>query len=255
MVRKKNSVALFEVISKTKDNRGRDEFRIPDWAGRQVQSADAAGGESQDAPPPLPDYQHAGGDFASSLEDTAPRRLTVTLNYVSCAAAVVGLMVLVGGAFWLGRVTGPAGPVRAAGVGLGGDKKATTSDDKGKTPKATVPKRVPGKYYLVIQQLPGKSTQDLVDARGIAKFCNANNTPAKVWQTKNYYYVWAFQAFDSYPATLTPEALTYAQGIEKLGREYSRYAARSGGKLKRHDFRQRKGGKLEPHFKLYSNDQ
>lgn len=253
MARKKNSVALFEVISKTKDNRGRDDTRIPDWAGRQPQSADAATPEPQDTPPPQPDYQHAGEDFASSLADTAPRRLTVTLNYVSCAVAAAVLIVLVGGAFWLGRVTGPAGPVRGAGVGVGGDKKAITPGNKAKTPKPAIPKRVPGKYYLVIQQLPGKSTQDLVDARGIAKFCNANNTPAKVWQTKNYYYVWAFRAFDSYPATLAPEALSYARGIEKLGKEYSRYAARSGGKLKRHDFRQRKGGKLEPHFKLYSD--
>lgn len=248
MARKKNSVALFEVISKTKDGRGRDDIRIPDWAGGQAQSADAAGAKPQDAPPPLPAYQHAGGDFASSLEDTAPRRLTVTLNYVSCAAAVVGLMVLVGGAFWLGRVTGPAGPVHAAGAGLPGNKAKLPA-------KPPIPKRVVGKYYLVIQQLPGKSAQNLTDARGIAKFCNANKVPAEVWQTASYYYVWGYRAWDTYQATLTPEALRYAQEIEKLGREYSRYAARSGGKLKRHDFRQRKDGKLEPHFKPHTNKQ
>lgn len=255
MARKKNSVALFEVISKAKDNRGRDEFRIPDWAGRQPQSADAAATESQDTPPSQPDYQRAGQEFASAPGDTAPWRLTLTLNSVSCAVAAVVLIVLVGGAFWLGRATGSAGPVRVAGVGAGGDKKETTSGNTAQNPKPPAPKRVPGKYYLVIQQLPGKSTQDLADARGIEKFCKVNNTHAKVWQTSKYYYVWGFRAFDSYPATLAPEALTYAKEIEKLGREYSRHAARSGGRLKRHDFRQRRGGKLEPHFKLYSNDQ
>lgn len=255
MARKKNSVALFEVISKTKDNRGRDDTRVPDWAGRQPQSADAATPEPQDTPPPQPDYQHAGEELASAPGDAAPWRLTVTLNSVNCAVAAAVLIVLVGGAFWLGRATGSAGPVRAAGVGAGGEKKATTSGNTTKTTKPPAPKRVPGKYYLVIQQLPGKSSQDLADARGIEKFCNANNTPGEVWQTSKYYYVLGFRPFDSYPATLSAEANKYAQEIEKLGREYSRHAARSGGRLKRHDFRQRKGGQLEPHFKLYSNNQ
>lgn len=248
MARKKNSVALFEVISKTKDGRGRVDIRIPNWAGGQAQSADA-GANPQDTSPPIPD-QHVAGGFTSALEDTAPRRLTVTLNYVSCAVVVVGLMVLVGGAFWLGRATGSAGPVRAAGVGL-------PSGNKAKTPaKPPIPKRVVGKYYLVIQQLPGKSTQDLVDARGIEKFCNANKVAAEVWQTPStqtpsYYYVWAYRTFDSYQATLAPEAMRYAKEMEAIGRKYARHAARSGGKLKLFDFRQRKGGKLEPYFKRH----
>ena len=161
-------------------------------------------------------------------------------------------MLLLCGAFWLGRRTAPVGPAHAAGVGdLTGREGAVRDKELAGTTQPKPPERMPGKYYLVIQQLRGKSAQDLKDARGIARWCKDKGVAAEVWQTPRYYYVWAYRPLDSYQDTLKAGAIQYAKDIEKLGREYSKHAAKTRGELKRYDFRQRKGGKLEPHFRLY----
>ena len=74
----------------------------------------------------------------------------MSLNYVSCTVLAVALLVLLAGAFWLGRVSAEAS-------GAGSPPEMVAEQGRGITEGQgaanQLPKRIPGKYYPVIQRL------------------------------------------------------------------------------------------------------
>ncbi|MFW6132622.1 MAG: hypothetical protein ACOC8F_01905 [Planctomycetota bacterium] len=201
MTRKKDSVALFEVISKARPGRQQQTgIDVPNWMGRKDASGDAAGESSdqrdaeasaaeaeQGAPsgaPSAPSRSPALPKRAATRTGAAPTgsaampgseptlarvgdriRLSVTdVTAAVVAAGLVGLLVL---AFLVGRWTkgsddGPA----EAGLAQTTDKADDADGKTGDTQNggAQTPVRQAGKYYLVIQNL-GTYRPDTSDGR------------------------------------------------------------------------------------------
>ena len=223
MAKKKDSMALFEVISKSREKRSRGEMGVPDWMGHSEQGAPPQAEASTTSTPPAipraarkPAVVKTGG------------QLQVTLNYISCLALALGLVVLLAGAFWLGRSTAPeaggpaqAGmkaPFRPGLIGQGGNKAGA------KQPEMKLPPRQAGKYYLVIESTGGAQDWHLEQARKIQRFCYfEGGEPSEVRKypatqhTKEQYVVWSLTSFDSPRST---EATQHAEMIERLGARY-----------------------------------
>jgi len=219
--KKKDSVALFEVISKSREKRSRGEMGVPGWMGDSEKDASqpteaAASRDATPKAPRKPAIVKTGG------------QLQVTLNYISCLAVALGLVVLLAGAFWLGRSTAPqagkparAGmqaPYRPGLIGQGGSKAGA------KQPEMKLPPRQVGKYYLVIESTQGAQDWHLEQARKIQRFCYFEaSEPSEVRKypatqhTKEQYVVWSLTPFDSPRST---EATQHAEMIERLGARY-----------------------------------
>ena len=245
MVKKRNSVALFEVISKSKEKSSQADMGVPAWMGGTAQDEDAPKPDSPvpAAPklPPLP----APPVRTAPLMTTAGGRLQLSLNYVSCLVIAVGLVLLLAGAFWLGRKTAPA-PQTGEGR-MKAEFRAgllSENDTAGAGAAKTLPKRIPGKYYIVIESTRGTDAWHLAQAEKIARFCIERNEPAEVRKypatsrSREQYVAWSLTPFDS----PTSEAATqHARGIEKLGEEFFELH----GDYK---FLQRNAGRFDPWF-------
>ncbi|HUU58541.1 MAG TPA: hypothetical protein VMZ50_03270 [Phycisphaerae bacterium] len=236
MAKKRSPAALFEVIAQGKERRGEGNVRLPAWVGPKAEPA---------APPPLPGAESAPGPAGPKLPQPAPRmvstaanRLTLSLNYATCAVVAVGLLVLLAAAFWVGRATAPPGTAQAAGLGGPGNAGKQQPPDNTKT---TLPPSnwVPGKYYLIIQQLKGLTPQDRTDADKIVDFCETNGVYADVAQRGSHFIVLSYEPYESGQST---EGWQYARKVEELGRKYM---TDGGG---RYNFGQRRNGKLDPWF-------
>ena len=122
MAKKKNSMALFEVVAKEGKSRNQPDLSGPAWMrGQHV------GGPKPSQPPAAPtapDYQATpaeapeaapevrtqsfGGRQISGVEpmvSTDGGRLTVSLNYVSCTVAMLAILLLLIVAFMMGRAS------------------------------------------------------------------------------------------------------------------------------------------------------
>ncbi len=138
MAKKKNSMALFEIVSKEKKARRAASLGVPGWMRRRDQGKDedelsetaapVEGVEKTTVPAELP---QAGGPDATRAP--APRaayepapvisaaegRLSLTLNYVSWGVVLLALVLLLILAFALGRHSVPNTPVaRASPLGI-----------------------------------------------------------------------------------------------------------------------------------------
>jgi hypothetical protein len=129
-------------------------------------------------------------------------------------AACLGLLVLLIAAFALGRLT--ASP------------EAPTV-----TPKQTVIKRELGKFYMVIQALPGRDATSMAEAKRIAEFCTANGEPAQVQlipgrtRGTGHLIVWSAKPFDAQQGV---EVRAHALSLQnELG---PKYAKRYGSQYK-----------------------
>ena len=238
MPKKKNSMALFEVISKTRDKNPDSEVVVPGWVKPNQQDPQAQ--EPQDTAPQEPEPQkpepqapvtapktpeapqasevtqdpeasEVTSTPAPAIQTTSTRtprrpierpetpeppiwstdggRLTLSLNYVSCMVASMGLLLLIVGAFVLGYMTASPGATDAQS-------------------KQTVVKRVAGKYYMIISKLADESNASRAEANRMAAFCNANGEPAevkllprvvnnKVVKGQGNLIVWSATPFDS----------------------------------------------------------
>jgi len=262
VAKKKNSVALFEVIQKTK--RSDASMDVPKWMGGQGPKAPA---------PAVPERPGAARPAASPAEAGGPERLvTVTgdrlrlsLNYTTAAIAIGVLVVLVLMGFAIGRYAGGRGEPAKQGTMaertpyspdvVGGPKPAPAEGTRTGTgtpvggDAAADSAREKGKWYLVIQGLGGTRPADLEEAWRITTFCKANGVPAKPARYtapsggKQRYIVWSLVPFDS---AKDEKAWQYARKVEAVGKEYF-------AKYTTYDFRQRMaaGGKFNPWFELY----
>ncbi len=270
MAKKKNSVALFEVIQKAKS--GEANMDVPKWMGGEGPMP-----PSGEVPPPRPrpearpapaspaSARRARGGAGEPLLSVAGDRLRLSLNIAACAVAAAGLIALLAGAFALGYWRGGAsaeGELAAAGAGgplkdrtpfgrhvLDGRAKGGGGPSGKGVANPTGADRQKGKWYLVIQALGGRTPEDLKEAARIAAFCKAHGEPATVAEYttprsgKQRYIVWSLRPF-GFSGKPSDEALAYARKIEKLGKEYFE-------KHKTYDFRQRTaGGNFDPWFEV-----
>jgi hypothetical protein len=224
--KKKDSVALFEVISKSRQKRSEAGLNVPGWMGRGVPGGEpperAEGAGEVEMPGPLPE----------PVVSTAGGRLRLSLNYVTALVAVVGMVLLLVLAFWVGRWSVHASAANATGpdaqtAGLTGEQTPTP-------PGPATPGRVPGKHYLVIQGLQGMTQQKRDDAETIVKWLKKEGIAADIGRYRGdpeQYIVWSLNKFDS-PSSA--EAEGFVDTIEELGRRY-----KNGGG--RYDFKQRPG--------------
>lgn len=260
MSKKKDSVALFEVVQKAR--RGEANLNVPTWmqgqSGVEASSPAAVQAETPARAEPVPVRPMAGA--AEPIVSIAGDRLRLSLSMVSCAAVVLGLLLVLTGAFGLGWWAGapadaPDGPrggslrdrvamgrhVLGGSGGPGGGAKSTGGG----------PTWQKGKSYLVIQSLAGEAPADYQEAQRIAAFCNANGQPAAVARYTNprsgtkRYIVWSLTPFDAPTTRQAEQANRFALAIEALGKKYF-------AKHKTYDFRQRSAGKkFDPWFEEY----
>jgi hypothetical protein len=266
VAKKKNSMALFEVISKTRDKNPDSEVSVPNWikpsSGQEDQEPEVQvpAVEAQDAldtlepetqtPEPRQEEEEVATPkpetlISPTLQTTStwePRRspeppkssdlpiwstsggrLILSLNYVTCLVASMGVLLLIIGAFVIGRMTASDSTPIAAG---GGRRQA-------------VVKREVGKFYMVIETLKGRSPEARTEADRIVKFCNANGEPSQVQLLGQNLIVWSLTPFD---AKNSEEVTAHALHVQnELGAKYTR---QYGSKYK---FSQpKKNGKLVP---------
>jgi len=174
---------------------------------------------------------------------TADNRLRLSLSYATCATAAMGLIVLLGVVFWLGRLTAkPGAPVEQAGLGPKGTGPVQLGGvDANASQSTTMPsERVKGKYYLIIDRMKDQTEQDYLDAQAIVEYCRANGQPATVERHGSRYIVWSMTPFDS---ASSEEAMNFARRIEQLGREYEAPRGRN-----KYTFSQHRGTQLDPSY-------
>ena len=282
MTKKKDSVALFEVITKDREKYPKGGVAVPGWMGGAPHKPGVHPEQGAPQGPSVPQDQLAPEvPAALASEPAAPPsrpetgepmlsisggRIRLSLNYTVSLVAAFALVVVLFGAVALGRLTAGAGRpagesggnlpgILDAGKGEGEQRKAPapkapqagqkTVPAKAQTPAAPAT-RIVGKYYLVIQTLRGGLTTELEkEAFKIRDFCVANGKPADVQEQNGNYIVWSLTPLDS-PSAKDPKVQQYAQEIEELGRKY----ASQGG---RYNLMQRRsaGGPLDPFVMIY----
>jgi len=260
VAKRKDSIALFEVITKRRSDAN---LNVPPWMGAKG-TADAQ--ELPPGPPTVPTVPTAqpavpgaASRAWSSLASGAGGQLTLKLSYTHLllAAAVLVLVLIV--SVWIGyslaSAPSPAKPAANATmankVPLGQHVVAGPGVAKSGTPvaeaQASTAARVSGKYYLVIQSLVGASKEDQVEAEQIRAWCAQHDEPATVATHtlaktgRSRFIVWSLRPFDS---SSSAEALNYGRKIEALGKKYN-------AQYKRYDFRQQRDGKYDPWFEVY----
>jgi hypothetical protein len=246
VAKRKDSLALFEVISKTR------EKHLAAPAENPPRSTPAP------AAVPRPAEARPRATAPTSLPTSEPMfstsggRLRLSLNQTQSIVAGAALVVLLIIAFTLGRSSVNTGPVQA-GVSTPAESTESAVRNEAETPRADapaetkkptleMPKRVEGKYYLVIQGLQGAGAEQLKEAQDIVKTLTDFGEPAEVALypgNPRQYIVWSLVGFD------TPDdarAKDYAKTIEEMGKKYRA----QGG---RYDFKQRdRAGEFKPWF-------
>ena len=166
-------------------------------------------------PPPSP----AGHREPPPLVSTTGGRLTLSFNHVSCVVVTVGLVLLLAGAFALGRADRRGKePVTTEN---GTEKTEAGLGDKVSPPP--VRQRESGKYYMIIQRLGPVSESARKEGERIVDFCKKWGEQATVELFENprtkkeFLAVWSLTPFDS----LTGESNdAHAKLIEGMGKEY-----------------------------------
>ena len=240
MAKKKNSIALFEAISKSKERNSHVGVSVPGWLGKASQSQEP-GQPSAENPPPLSGSGSYGG----------PKIVLSGAGLV----LILAVIVAVGAAgFVVGRATAPSktGKTDTAGLRKAG---AALTDGPASSDPMELPVREPKKQYLVIQRIAGMTKNDWKDANDIADWLvRQKGEPCevkKIWvKNKNdtFLAVWSLKAFDSYQSSSAQE---YAKKIESLGKEFEKtdIHKKSTGK---YNFSQQHQGKFDPTFVGYN---
>lgn len=244
MPKRKDSMALFEAISKSRDKQSKTGFVAPTWLAEQAQQA--MPGKSQEQAPaatetqqppktgpqqlpvpvtPTPQRQRASVWSRPSDEPVVDSRLLklakLATQYPRYAALAAGLVVLVivaiiVAATLAGRTpshaSAPQGDTQSAQATAGADSSAQAS-------LAVSTERVKGKHYLVIQVLGGASLAYKAEAQKIVDFLSQRGEAATIELTDGgkKLAVWSLHGFD---ATGSEQAKEFALKIEELGREY-----------------------------------
>ena len=235
MAKKKNSIALFEAISKSKEKTA--GVSVPGWLGKDSPPQDP-GQPPAENPPTLSGAAQYGG----------PK---VVLSAGGLALILALIVAVAVAAYVIGRSTAPGrtGQNAAPGFARAG---GNVPDGLAPTEDVNLPVREPGKWYLVIQRFAGMTDENWKEAKDIAEWLvkqKGEKCEAKKIRIKNdlFLAVWSLKAFDSYP---NPEAQKYAEHIESLGKEFktTEIYKKSTGK---YTFSQHRQGKLDPYYVVY----
>lgn len=203
-MKRKDSVALFEVISK----------------GRVKRPAEA---EADFNPPEVDAAPVAREAEPKSPGDASAKRLSFSLNYASCVAAGLGLVVLLGTMFWLGRITGSkASPAGEAQEGSPVEwRQQDSPQPQGAGPGAAgqeQPARIAGMYYLIIDRMAtGLTESNRLDAEAIIEWLKTQGHDATIAQTRDRYLVLSLKPFEN---PRSQEATDYAAVMDNLGKQY-----------------------------------
>jgi len=213
VAKRKNPTALFEAISRTREKDVQSGLNIPTWMGE---------GEADSHQLGVQPAAQSPASAGVAVVSKASGRLDLSLNYVSCIAIGVVAVLLLAGAFWAGRAT--AGRGASAGPGelpATGETPPVDTAAIGQAPPS-LPTRIAGKYYLVIQQLKDDSVASKVEAQRIADFCGLNNEKAEVRKFQDargrrFWAVWSLTPLDS---DRSSEAEDHAKAVEAMGKRY-----------------------------------
>jgi len=302
--KKKNSMALFEVVAGGQESTRKTSLSVPDWMKRQPEDAQQ---DASPQPPPPSDDVSVGGEqpdgyeaveatdqsavqsqaveqavyddveapaVSAEVPDVGPGetdvyepvapvgeaaapvvsdvsalrpalsvvdgRVTFSLNYVSCAVAGLGVVLVLVMAFVLGRSSAPV-PAANEPSGAGARAGLVVGKSPARRPSGGRPARISGKQYLVIQQLGERSPAAKVAAEAIVAYCEAvRGDRATVVDDGRQYLVLSGVAFDS---DRSAAALEYAADVHALGK---RFKASENDK---YDFSQMdRQGRLDPWF-------
>jgi len=247
--KRKNMMAFYEAFSKTKLKRP-DEPVAVGTKPYTVAAPTPTAAATPPAKPVKPTVQPGWEVFGEPIVSTAGKRLRLSLTQGHCITAGSALVVLLILSFILGRASVPKEappPEEQADAMLmiqAAPDTQTTQPPKAQLPPPTTRTRIPGKFYLVIQQALGSAQQQEADSRAIVAWLREQDEPATVARFDNRagFFVWSLTGFDS---PTGEDAIKYAQSIELLGRKYGS----EGGKYK---FKQRDPNR--PWFIPYSSN-
>jgi hypothetical protein len=230
---------------------------VPGWFSKRPSSApdaaqedspapsesQAAAQPSPSGPSPLPEPStFSPASAAEPMLTIADSRVKLSMNYVTCAAAILGMVALLALMYYVGRVSArPGAPL--AGDGAGGSQ--TSGRPGGGVEANSAPpasERVKGKYYLIIDHMQAMTDKDFQDAEAVQEYCRKNNYPCDIVKLgTKCYAVWSLKAFDSPDSR---EAVDYAKAVEDLGKKYRPPSGRSAYTFSQHN----RAGKLDHSF-------
>jgi len=226
MPKKKNTEGLFEVISRARASQDSPHTNVPEWMSskppEQQTEAGAEGGvelEAEQAPPSPLRTRLRQLEIPRRLLAVRNARVTLSLNFVSCAVVALALATLLVSMFVIGWKWGtrsasadkPAVPYRTDVLGKKNLRRTVARQEP--------PERVAGKYYMLIQGLDGVAAEHWAEAKMIVDFCNKAKLPADIGQMRDpkRLVVWSLTGFDSADSR---QAKDYAEQIKTLGKKY-----------------------------------
>ena len=251
MARKKKSKALFELLT-ADDGESQKKLDVPGWFGAGKPVSPVA--SEQEAVPAAPSFSAAAAPAAAKEQEERERafavidgKLQISLSTGGAALVALGALVLIVGAFVLGR--------RSVSPGVGPDVErvdaprdpnvrnvgpvpvpGSTANRRPPRPSSMKPDDAPrekGYYYLVIQS----AIPDYAKAYNIKRFLHSKGIDATVHKSRtNLYMVKDLKGFKK-NAWSHLAVREYVDQIERLGREYMRQADR----YNKYDFRQGRG--------------
>lgn len=245
MARKKDSTALFESISRSRDKKVQTGMETPGWMGQPTQKSDGG------APPAIP--AATGGQA----------RVTISGNVL--LLIVVGVLAVGAAAYYVGRNLNKPADNGAASVRNGAGGPGAAVNGPARTPAPT------NKWHLVIQRMNAANARRPIadqqtDAKLIVAWLTRNGVPCTVSGSYSRdgrltsVCVRSLRSFDyidksKSPAAskdLTPEALDFAKEIEELGRKFLKGDSIEYRKCKeKYNFSQHNGNKLDPSYQRF----
>ncbi len=212
MAKKKHHVAPFEIVAGLGKNPPQQEAAdeessaCPEVPAQPEQKPRRHVGSGSSGTPMASTYHSA----SPVTERAEPGKVTVSIGHLSAGLVIGAVILLVAGAFVLGRMT--AGPSEATSAGV--------TDGANKAPK-----RLTGKYYMVIEAMDGATAPEREKAEHIAWFLEQQGVEASVLR---YRYPeqgpvrWVVLGYEGFPNPADPSARQFAERMAKLGKEYSK---------------------------------
>jgi hypothetical protein len=212
VAKKKHHVAPFEIVAGLGKNpplqEGADEESpTPPEVPPQPEQKPRRHVGSGSAGTPMASTYHSASPVTEQAE---PGKLTVSIGHLTAGLVIGAVILLVAGAFVLGRMT--AGPSEATSAGV--------TDGANKAPE-----RLTGKYYMVIEALDF-SAAGREKAEHIVYFLQQQGVETSV---ERYRYPeqrrgrsWVVLSYKGFPNPADPAARRFAERMAKLGEEYSK---------------------------------
>jgi hypothetical protein len=231
VAKKKNSPALYEMMSRSKEKQAKGGLVPPSWltanaAGQRPASAAVVDRLPETQPPQQVAAEGAKpstGMLGSRAAGQTAWRLPVPPKalVVGVAAVLVVALAVWGVAKVVAGKPSAASPAGGAGTGIVGAGAYAGPGD------VAPADRVKGKYYLVIERLKGVSEKDWAEAKTIQTFLGERKyqgrpivaTIEKAGRNQDFYAIWTVSPGFDDPGSA--DAKAFALEVERLGREYS----------------------------------